>query len=1046
MKFPHISDSTSFPDVSNVNTYRFKNNFDYKRWDAGTTLKLLNVNWGKDDGNVVKFKDDEERDAWFDKASGHLQKLDSQARIMDNNTVKVPLPFDECSKFNYLMIDISTATSDYEKIDYETNKHMRRFFFFVLDYEEIAPNTTRLYIDIDVWTTYINRIEIGNMLLERGHAPMSKAADVDTYLSCPIDNTEYLLADDYDFGGESKRSTYNDFVPYGSGEKYILFASNINPLSLYGISAVGYDETESGYSIGDDSAIDGYVDSYNRKGTLYKPGKDAKANVNVSATELTVGNTVGYRNSASQHDNASLNGYTIYMMRASLATSTVNGIDVSKFPSQVFPDNATRLDYMAFKYPQFVESIAAMWIVPSSMVDTHTATVYIGGDSNLPMQVANKVEAYTDIRLNKSDFKYEAPYDTLTKLYTSPYAELVLSDNEGRTVEIGIERTAPVKIASRISIAYPCIKFTALLCGVDSSDDPKSYVWKSIDGKDVTSEIPSGSFYDFMFSYDIPTYALFENGYVNYSLHNYNSINRANKAALENSYDSKVRNANVSQFNSLRGYDTGYANSVHSAETWKTNENASAATSATITKASADNTYTNTMLDSNNALTNTNTSADNTYSVTKRSIDNEKLNSDSMAGNSLINATAQNENAYNNIIINNEKALNETTYNNKLAMDDFEADLLVSGEINQLKIIENIAENVHVIMSGAVNAATSSVPQIASVNGGGSSELVGLALNGVGTALSTLWAYGMSTETFNVISSGNRRKRNIRIADKESGLASLSDLSWDGGLNGNGINKTLTILETNASSTIATNNKNVANSVANNTNTTIKNINVNNQNTNTENANDNKATIKNIAKRTFDTISKISDNNKSVAYDNADRTYNNSVANAQRKYETDLSNLKASLNANVDNAKAGNGLSKYGALRDLDAAISEIAYKAMDHRLDEPKKVCEQSGDFSLDEYGMRGLTVRVKTERPDEYKQAGDMFFRYGYAYNRNWHFEGFNVMKHFTYWKCSDVWLVGSAGVIEEAQSTIRDILINGVTVWSNPDEIGSVSIYDN
>ena len=53
---------------------------------------------------------------------------------------------------------------------------------------------------------------------------------------------------------------------------------------------------------------------------------------------------------------------------------------------------------------------------------------------------------------------------------------------------------------------------------------------------------------------------------------------------------------------------------------------------------------------------------------------------------------------------------------------------------------------------------------------------------------------------------------------------------------------------------------------------------------------------------------------------------------------------------------------------------------------------------------------------------------------------------MPHFTYWKCSEVWCSGAGTALEGAQQAIKDIMTAGVTVWSDPEEIGQVSIYDN
>ena len=63
-----------------------------------------------------------------------------------------------------------------------------------------------------------------------------------------------------------------------------------------------------------------------------------------------------------------------------------------------------------------------------------------------------------------------------------------------------------------------------------------------------------------------------------------------------------------------------------------------------------------------------------------------------------------------------------------------------------------------------------------------------------------------------------------------------------------------------------------------------------------------------------------------------------------------------------------------------------------------------------------------------------------------REWNMRDMQVMKHFTYWKCTEVWCSGSGNALEDAQNAVKDILIRGVTVWDTPEDIGRVSIYDN
>lgn len=201
MEFPHLNDS-SFPNIGNVDVYKHKVEFDYSRWVAGTKYKLCNVNYCSDYDNVVKYSDDTERDSYFDALDGFEDTLISEMRMQDE-FIKVPLPFDVCKRYNYIIADYPIATPDGTPIDYESTEGKRRFFFFIMDTEYQSPNCTKLELKLDVWTTYINDVSIPYMMLERGHAPLYESP-LNLYLENPSYNSMYLCAPDVDFGNGAK--------------------------------------------------------------------------------------------------------------------------------------------------------------------------------------------------------------------------------------------------------------------------------------------------------------------------------------------------------------------------------------------------------------------------------------------------------------------------------------------------------------------------------------------------------------------------------------------------------------------------------------------------------------------------------------------------------------------------------------------------------------------------------------------------------------------------------------------------------------------------
>lgn len=224
-EFPHIND-TKFPILENIDVYKYKNNFDYTRWDTNTKIKVLNVNFSNDYENVVKFESDLKRDIYFDQKDGHSFTLNSALHLLPNGTIKLPIPFNVMSKFNYLYAEFPVVTSEGNPINYEDeNYRIKRFYFFVTNIIQKAPNTTECTLDLDMWTTFINSVDIDYMILERGHAPM-KAITTEAYLKNPLSNNKYLLAPDVNYDTDHSIVVHTESKIWNNGDMWICFVSS----------------------------------------------------------------------------------------------------------------------------------------------------------------------------------------------------------------------------------------------------------------------------------------------------------------------------------------------------------------------------------------------------------------------------------------------------------------------------------------------------------------------------------------------------------------------------------------------------------------------------------------------------------------------------------------------------------------------------------------------------------------------------------------------------------------------------------------------------
>lgn len=156
----------------------------------------------------------------------------------------------------------------------------------------------------------------------------------------------------------------------------------------------------------------------------------------------------------------------------------------------------------------------------------------------------------------------------------------------------------------------------------------------------------------------------------------------------------------------------------------------------------------------------------------------------------------------------------------------------------------------------------------------------------------------------------------------------------------------------------------------------------------------------------------------------AANTHDIQHGNAVRNYDT------ATANANRDYATATDAIAKQLA---QDSAVPPAVYgtnSALTYAATRPQAVY-----------------ANVLTQTDGAIMAAAATFARYGYTCHREFEVnDTLQIMNHFTYWKCENLWLQGSGSAIESAQRQIKDIMLNGITVWSDPDDIGNVGIFEN
>lgn len=221
-KFPHLKDSTPFP-TTDINVYKYRNEFDYTRYTGNVSIKLCVVPWCGDYENVVKFADDASRDAYIDALDG--TELETMFNLLPQTSIKVPLPATNMQLYNYCVVDLPVMAPPDDPVAYASEPRIERYLYFIGDIRQSATNASECDLTLDVWATYINHVEFSNVMLERGHAPMAEVS-VDEYLSAPMNHCRYLTTPDEVIEGASVNVTDTKVINFTGGEMWYAIATN----------------------------------------------------------------------------------------------------------------------------------------------------------------------------------------------------------------------------------------------------------------------------------------------------------------------------------------------------------------------------------------------------------------------------------------------------------------------------------------------------------------------------------------------------------------------------------------------------------------------------------------------------------------------------------------------------------------------------------------------------------------------------------------------------------------------------------------------------
>lgn len=631
----------------------------------------------------------------------------------------------------------------------------------------------------------------------------------------------------------------------------------------------------------------------------------------------------------------------------------------------------------------FFESILAVYYIPAKMVTISEPFDFCGFQC---FTVYPQRNVNTLANLTVDAFGYDDKYKGITKLYTSPYAHIEMTDNTGKATEIRIENmtSASLSVQDSLTMAGSLITADAYVIGLSGGTRNISQKFTG-----TVSSIVNSAGYTALTSWDLPQFAVYQDG-----------ISRAN-------YKRPVPNDQA-----RTSADTALTNAQASANTANANALASNETAQTNTKASVS------------------TSHDNQH----RSLEQAQDNQETLANLTETNTKANAALSVNNTNRSNQTLQRTTVISNEQAYNDACLDLLLTNQQAAAHVTDALigqagaTANVAITGGGAFStAAADSIAQssLASsfLDGGaetGLQALEGGFSAGVSAASSIVPATAVAGQVVSAVSTAlvlandtELLKDEQRIAAKKAqqhyangtdftDAGAAGSMDSDGNVTGAGTVYRLAYQQAKLNMANAEASRDNAYSIAENVKNTT--VNISNWNLTAGNTNND---------NTRDTNNANADRTKTTGDANANRTKETSLANAQRTHD-------ASIHNNVDKATQlakQEACIKYGT----DTGTRNISTRPL-------------------------GVTASIVTESKAAIRTAGDTFLRYGYQLGQVWNVTKWQLMKHFTYWKAGDLWLCCDRAGIEDAGNAIEAILTNGTTVWGTPDEIGRVSIYEN
>jgi hypothetical protein len=137
-------------------------NYDYSRWQSNAVVTLGNVQWDPQYRNVVNLSDDALLAYLRSNVHHSTVRIKRTVDIRPGEPVQLSITVPEAQKYNYLVVEHrGVNVPGDERFVYK---------YFITHVEYATASSSNIYLQLDVWQTYISKVKVGRFFLERGHA------------------------------------------------------------------------------------------------------------------------------------------------------------------------------------------------------------------------------------------------------------------------------------------------------------------------------------------------------------------------------------------------------------------------------------------------------------------------------------------------------------------------------------------------------------------------------------------------------------------------------------------------------------------------------------------------------------------------------------------------------------------------------------------------------------------------------------------------------------------------------------------------------------